>query len=160
MAPAYLIITIIYGVIWIILFFLRKDLREKQLLGSFFAAPLGISEIYFLGEYWSPYFPVIKLTENVFLESILFSFFLGGVVAILYQVVFKERYFKFRRINPLISFVAPLLFITYYFRPIQMNVMHYVIASMLIGSFVIMLCLGKKTFKQILLAGLINTILY
>lgn len=72
MAYVYLIGTDIFTLIWIILFFIRKDLRRKMFFTSLFAAPLGISEILFIPDYWIPQFQTIPIFKELFLESILF----------------------------------------------------------------------------------------
>jgi hypothetical protein len=74
----YLIGVVVYGLIWIVFFLMRKDLRRKLLLSSLVCAPLGVSEILFIPEYWIPKFKTIPLGDELFLESLLFCFVLGG----------------------------------------------------------------------------------
>jgi len=159
MTYIYLIGTGVYAVIWLVFFILRKDLRRKLFLASLFAAPLGISELLFVPEYWVPQFQTIPLFRELFLESILFCFFLGGVVAVAYQVFFKEKLFEFKKINPLLTLIAPVLFLTYFLRPFNINMMHYAFISMFIGSFIVLYCLGKKS-KKVIYSAVINTVLY
>lgn len=160
MVYVYLIGTGIYAFIWFIFLFLRKDLRKKIFYSSLFAAPLGISEILFIPAYWTPKFQTIHLFNDLFLESILFCFFLGGVIAISYQVLFRERIFSFKKINPVWTLIAPALFLTYFLRPFEFNLMFYVVISMIVGSFITMFCLGRIAIKQIILSGLVNTLIY
>lgn len=157
MVYAYLILVAPYMMLWLAFFILRKDIRRKLFFSSAISALLGISEILFILNYWLPQFQTIPIFTNLFVESILFTFFLGGVVSTFYQVLFKEKLFKIR-INPLVTLIAPLLFLTYFLNPFRVNIMVYVFTSMFIGSLITMY-LGKNS-KQIIFSGLINTLFY
>lgn len=158
MAYAYLIGTGIYAIIWFVFFSIRKDLRKKLFISSLIAAPLGITEKLFIPSYWIPQFQTIPLFREVFLEDFLFSFFLGGVVSILYQFIFKEKEFKFKPINPLFTLIAPLLFLPYFFNMFGLNIMHYSILSMLIGGGITLFFLGRGIYKKVFLSAIINTL--
>ena len=160
MTYVYLIGTGIYAVIWIIFYLNRKDLRRKILFSSFFAAPLGIAEKLFIPEYWTPKFQTINIANELFLESILFCFFLGGVVSVSYQVLFKEKEFKFKKINPYLTASTLIIFSLYFLRPLNINPMYYVLTSMFLGSFIVMYALGKKDSTKIIYSAILNTILY
>ena len=159
MAYVYLIGTSVFALIWAILFFIRKDLRKKIFFTSLFAAPLGISELLFIPDYWIPQFQTIPLFKELFLESILFCFFLGGVVSVIYQVLFREKLFETKGINPYLTLIAPALFLTYFLKIFNINLMYYVFISMFIGSFFVMFYLKKKS-KKIIYSAIINTFLY
>ena len=90
----YLIGSGLYFIVWLFCFIKRKDLRKKIFFMSLWAGFLGISEKAFIPAYWVPQFKTIPLYGEIFLESILFSFFLGGVVAVFYQVLFNRGLFK------------------------------------------------------------------
>ena len=159
MAYVYLIGTSVYALIWTIFFVIRKDLRKKMFFTSIFSAPLGISELLFIPEYWIPQFQTIPIFKELFLESILFCFFLGGVVSVIYQVLFKEKLFETNTINPYLTLIAPILFLTYFLKIFNINLVYYVFISMFIGSFFVLYYLGKKS-KKIIYSAIINTILY
>lgn len=156
----YLIGVFIYALIWIILFFLRKDLRKKLFLSSLFCAPLGISEILFIPEYWIPKFKVIHLGDELFLESLLFCFFLGGVVAVSYQIIFKEKLLKTEKINPILTLIAPIIFLLYFINPFKTNLMNYVLSSLFLSSLVTFIFLKKREIKIIFLSAILNTTFY
>ena len=149
----------IYAIIWSILFIARKDLRKKILITSLFAAPLGISELLFIPEYWIPQFQTIPIFEELFLESILFCFFLGGVVSVIYQGITNNKMFEFGKINPYLTLIAPAIFLTYFLKIFYINPIYYVFISMLVGSFILLIYLKKNAIK-IVYSALINTILY
>jgi len=159
MAYIYLIGVGFYALIWVLFFSIRKDLRRKIIFMSLFAAPLGISELLFIPTYWIPQFQTIHLFKEVFLESILFCFFLGGVVSTIYQVLFNEKLFETKKINPLLTLIAPTLFSIYFLKIFDINVMHYAVTSMFIGSFFILYYL-KKTSKKIIYSAIISAFLY
>ena len=159
MVYVYLIGTGIYALLWVILFFIRKDLRRKMFFASLFAAPLGISERLFIPNYWIPQFQAIYLFKDLFLESFLFCFFLGGVVSVIYQVLFGEKLFEIKDINPLLTLIAPILFLTYFLRIFKVNLMYYVFSSMFIGSFFVLFRMREKS-KKIIYSAIINTLLY
>ncbi len=144
MVYVYLIGTGVYAIIWLIFFTVRKDLRTKMLLTSLFSAPLGISEFLFIPEYWVPQFQTIPLFKELFLESILFCFFLGGVISVIYQVLSKEKLFEFGKVNPFLTLIAPALFLTYFLKISNLNPIYYVFFSMLLGSFVVIYSLKKN----------------
>ncbi len=137
MAYVYMIGVGVYFFIWLIFFALRQDLRKKLVIASLLAALLGFSEMLFIPEYWTPKFQTILLLKEVYLGSILFCFFLGGVTAVLYQVIFKNRLYNTPGVNPLISFIVPLFFTIYFFSPLKINIMYYAVASMLLTGILI-----------------------
>ncbi len=159
MVYVYLIGTGVYALVWILFFLIRKDLRRKMIFTSLFAAPLGISEILFIPDYWIPQFQTIPIFKELFLESILFCFFLGGVVSIIYQVSFKEKLFETKEINPYLTLIAPILFLTYFFKIFNIHLMHYVFISMFIGSAFVLLYM-KENSKKIIYSAIMNTLLY
>lgn len=160
MTYVYLIGTGIYALLWILFYLKRKDLRRKILFSSLFAAPLGISEKLFIPQYWTPKFQTINITDELFLESFLFCFFLGGVVSVFYQVLFKEKNFKFKKINPYLTTSTLIIFLLYFFRPFNINPMYYVLTSLFLGSFIVMYYLGKKDSIKIIYSSIINTTFY
>ncbi|MFA6252889.1 MAG: lycopene cyclase domain-containing protein [Patescibacteria group bacterium] len=159
MVYVYLIGSGIYAFIWLMFFIFRKDLRKKILVSSFLAAPLGISECLFIPEYWIPQFKTIPLGQELFLESILFCFFLGGVSAVAYQIFFQKNLFQCKKINPFLTLLAPVLFLSYFFRPFDFNLMYYVCLSMLIGAFIAMIYAGAEA-KKIIYAAIVSTLIY
>jgi len=66
MVYVYLIGTGVYALIWAIFFIIRKDLRRKIFFTSLFAAPLGLSELLFIPDYWMPQFQTIPYSMNYF----------------------------------------------------------------------------------------------
>src|SRR3989338_3858783 len=89
----YLIGSLVFVGIWIILCLIRKDLYKEMLFCSFLCAPLGLTDAIFIPWYWNP---GIILKINLFnltfsMEGLIFSFAIGGIAAVLYQVFFKKH---------------------------------------------------------------------
>jgi len=87
---AYLTWATIFGLIWLILFVNRKDLRFEMLFSSLLFLPFGLTQPLFVPEYWNPVV-IFKIFGLFDLESLLWCFFTGGIVAVLYEEVFNKR---------------------------------------------------------------------
>lgn len=76
---------------WAALFLLVPEQRRIMLRASLLTAPLGLSEPLFVPEYWNPpsLFGLAQRT-GFDVESVLFSFGLGGVGAVLYNAVTRQ----------------------------------------------------------------------
>ncbi len=86
---AYLIMSTALFVAWLVLYTGRSDLRRTMFRVSLVAALLGLTEPLFVPRYWSPYtlFDLARRT-GFDLESLLFSFAIGGIVFAGYEVFF------------------------------------------------------------------------
>ncbi|OGY67929.1 MAG: hypothetical protein A3I24_02060, partial [Candidatus Harrisonbacteria bacterium RIFCSPLOWO2_02_FULL_41_13b] len=85
---AYLVGDAIFIVIWLVLFFARKDLRREMLImsviGSFFS-PLALI---FLPDYWYP--DHILGNYHLGIEDYLFAFAIAGIGSVIYEAVFGK----------------------------------------------------------------------
>lgn len=103
---AYLVGTVAVGIIWGILFFLRKDVRKPMMWSSWyflFVMTLGFLALALVGHipaymsinpgYWNPdtLFDLNRLTGGYAIEDAFFQFFIGGIAAALYEEVFGKR---------------------------------------------------------------------
>jgi hypothetical protein len=89
---AYLVGSIFFLLVWLILFLRRKDLRKEMIIMSLLVAPMGpLSEFFYLRDYWQP-----ELFNGwvVGLEDLIFGFTIGGIAAVLYEEVFGRKYVK------------------------------------------------------------------
>ena len=74
------------------LYWLRKDLRHELLVVSLWTVPLGLTEPLFVPEYWNP--PSLFDLANTIgfdIESILFSFAIGGIGFVIYRFIFPFK---------------------------------------------------------------------
>jgi hypothetical protein len=90
----YFLANIIGGIVWLTLFFLRKDLRREILSMSIFATPFAALDIFFVPSYWQP---VTFLNIPVGIEGFIFSFEIGGVAAAVYPEVFHKKLVRIKR---------------------------------------------------------------
>jgi len=89
---AFMLGNLLFLIVWIILFLIRRDLRKEMLTMSLIVAPMGpISEFFYLRDYWHPEFFNGALRS---VEELLFGFAIGGITAIIYEVLFDKKYLK------------------------------------------------------------------
>jgi hypothetical protein len=90
MQYTWLIWTLIFLLLWLIIFIFKKPFRKEMLKMSLWTMPFGLTEPLFYPEYWHP--PTLfKLAEHTGfdIESLIFSFAIGGVASLLYKIVYK-----------------------------------------------------------------------
>lgn len=77
---------------WLALFILFPQHRRTMIWASVLTAPFGLSEPLFVPRYWNPpsLFQLAQRT-GFDVESLVFSFAIGGVGAVLYSIVTKRR---------------------------------------------------------------------
>lgn len=95
MQYAWLIWSLILIGIWgVIYFFLNtKNKRREMLIVSLWTSAFGLTEPLFVPEYWSP--PSLfklALRTGFDIESLIFSFGIGGIAVIIYELILKTRY--------------------------------------------------------------------
>src|SRR3989338_3173590 len=91
----WLVLSLIFLAIWLIIFFLNKKSRKEMFLVSLFTMPFGLTEPLFVPEYWNP--PSLfnlASTTGFDIESLIFSFAIGGIGAVLYESFFKIKHEK------------------------------------------------------------------
>ncbi len=89
---AYLILSVALSLVWVALYILRRDLHASMLRVSACTGLLAITEPAFVPSYWNP-FTIFNLARRTGfdLESVLFSFAIGGIVFAAYELVFHVR---------------------------------------------------------------------
>lgn len=142
---------------WLALYVVFPERRRAMLRSSLFTAPLGLTEPLFVPEYWNPpsLFDLAQRT-GFDLESLIFCFGIGGVAAVLFDVLTRRvdaklppyesghrrhRYHKLALASPFLAFVA------LYFFP--WNPIYPGIVAMAVGAVATILCrrdLGRKTW--------------
>ncbi|MCH7605328.1 hypothetical protein IID24_05065 [Patescibacteria group bacterium] len=85
---AYLVGSLVFFLIWLAVFIVRRDLRKEILWASFLAMPFGLSEIFFVPEYWNPP-SLFNLIDKIGfgIESLLYTFSIGGLAAVSFEFV-------------------------------------------------------------------------
>jgi hypothetical protein len=87
--------ALIFGLIWLILYICRKDLRYEMFFSSLLFLPFGLTQPLFVPEYWNPivFFRIFGIFD---IESLLWCFFTGGIVAVFYEEIFGLKLRKLR----------------------------------------------------------------
>ena len=149
----YLIGDLIFLAIWMILYFIRNDLRREMLFSSLLSAPLGLTEIFFIPWYWNPK-TLFNLVPGI--ESILFAFSVGGIAAVLYEIILNKhlRKAKDKRIETkkhYYTLICVCLVLFFLFSIIfKKDIMYSAIISMFLGAITIILTRSDLTKKTVI----------
>ncbi len=93
MQYAWLVWSLILIAIWLVIYFAldTKDKKREMLVVSLWTSLAGLTEPFFVPEYWSP--PSLfnlALRTGFDIESLIFSFGAGGIAAVLYEWIFRS----------------------------------------------------------------------
>ncbi len=90
---AYLVGTLVFLIIWILLYKHRKDLRKEMIAMSIFIAIAGViaEYLWWTADWWRPQTVTNTL---VGFEDILLGFTNGGIAAVLYEEIFRRSLYK------------------------------------------------------------------
>ena len=133
---------------WAVLWIALPDHRTVMWKTSLFMAPVGLTEPLFVPEYWNPpsLFDLAQLT-GFDIESIVFSFAIGGIGAVLYSVIMRrhlvavpehERHHERHRFHYLALALPFALFPGLYF--LSWNPIYAGIVAMVAGALANVLC--------------------
>ncbi len=82
-------------VVWLVIFIFKSKARKEMLWVSLFTMPFGLTEPLFVPEYWSPPSLFNLASKTGFdIESLIFSFAIGGIGAVLYEALIKVKHQK------------------------------------------------------------------
>ncbi len=141
---------------WGVLYWRFPEQRRSMWWASLFTAPFGLTEPLFVPEYWDPptLFDLAQRT-GFDVESLIFSFAIGGVGSVLYNVVTdrrhvpvdpderhhpRHRFHRLALVTPVLVFLPLSLF--------SWNAIYPGIAAMLAGGAATALCrpdLARRT---------------
>jgi len=152
---------------WLLLYALFPKHRVVMLWASGFMALFGLTEPIFVPEYWNPpsLFELAQRT-GFDIESIIFSFAIGGIGAVLYDILArkrleeydpKERHGRRHGLHRLALAVPFVSFAVLYFFP--WNPIYAGIAAMVLGAIAAVSCRPDLKFKT-LLGGALFLALY
>ena len=93
----YLCGTIVYVLVWLVLFLKRPDLRKEMLVMSvlFGIGALVTAKLY-LADWWRP---ATVTGTAVGIEDFLFGFSAAGIAAVCYEELFRKRLRRDRRLQ-------------------------------------------------------------
>ena len=167
-AYAYFIFSIVLLAIWLILFVARADIRREMFWVSFGTMFLGLTEPFFVPEYWDP--PTLwdlARKTGFDLESLLFSFAVGGVVFSAYDVIFglapsesifQERMDRRHRYHLLVILSAPVISVILMNAKL-LNPIYSATIGMTAGFFATLYCRTDLWLKMVV-SGVLFVLLY
>ncbi|MAO66088.1 MAG: hypothetical protein CL666_13925 [Balneola sp.] len=168
MQYVWLIWSLLILLLWGIIFVYKKPIRAEMLKVSLRTMPMGLSEPLFVPEYWTPPSMFNLAAQTGFdIESLIFSFAIGGIGAVLYKVITPvttisvsdhDRKHKRHRFHLLSLFAPPVVFlILALFTPL--NHIYCGSVAMFAGGVSAMICRADLT-RKIWISGLLFTGLY
>src|SRR3989338_3941333 len=84
----YLLGSLLLLVIWLLIFISQKKLRKEMLIASLLITPAALSEVFFVPGYWLP--DTIG-NPKLSIEDFIFSFAVGGIIAVIYELFMKGK---------------------------------------------------------------------
>lgn len=160
---AYLIMSTALLLVWFVLYGVRRDLRRTMLQVSLATALLGLTEPLFVPKYWNP-FTLFNLARRTGfdLESLLFSFAIGGIVFAAYEVFFRTapsgsmagaRHDLEHR-HHLLAVVSPFLVFVIVAILTKLNPIYSSAIALIAGFFATLYCRRDLWLKMIVSGGL------
>ena len=158
---------IILGV-WMVIYLIKKDYRKKMLKMSWITMPFGLTEPLFVPEYWSPP-SLFDLAENTGfdIESLIFSFAIGGIGTVIYNLIFKSKFIEVpptersharHSLHSYILFVPVFVFAGLSFFT-DLNHIYCGIIAMFLGGLATLYC-RPDLKEKIWVSGILFTALY
>jgi len=84
----YLLGSLFLLTIWFLIFIWQKKLRKEMLIASVIITPAALSEVFFVPGYWLP--DAIG-NPKLSIEDFIFSFAVGGIAAVIYELFMKGK---------------------------------------------------------------------
>jgi lycopene cyclase-like protein len=94
---SYLVGVLIFGAAWVVCFILGKKYRAEIRWGSLIAAPMALTNILFVPQYWTPP-SLFNLDKKIRIgiEDFLWAAAVGGIASVIAEIILKERLSKLR----------------------------------------------------------------
>lgn len=160
--------TLIGLAVWFLIYVWKRNLRKEMLWASLWTSPLGLTEPIFVPEYWTPP-SLFNLAERTGfdIESIIFSFVVGGLASILYETAFEvvhipigaSEHRQRRHAYHGLALISPIVFFILFSVLTAWNPIYSAVLAVVLGSIGVMLC-RPDLVKKILTGGVFFTLLY
>lgn len=162
MQYAWLIWSILLAAVWLVVYFSldAEDKKREMFVVSLWTSLLGLTEPLFVPAYWSP--PSLfdlALKTGFDIESLIFSFGIGGLAVVLYERIFKtrhqlmnmtERHSQHHRYHIWAIASAPIIFIALLVAT-KLNPIYSAAIAMTAGGFATLYC--RPDLKRKMLAS-------
>jgi len=95
---SYLVRVLIFGVAWLACYFLGKSYRAEIRWGTLISAPMALTSILFVPQYWTPP-SLFDLDQRirVGIEDVLWAAAVGGIASAVAEILLKERLSALRK---------------------------------------------------------------
>lgn len=94
----YFVGSVILGLVYLLIYIKRVDLRHEMLFGGTLLLPFAFTAPFFIPEYWNPpYLLGVIPPFKIGVEDILFSFFVGGIASVIYEVLTRRKEVRMRK---------------------------------------------------------------
>lgn len=158
----YLFCCFVLFIFWLIIFFLRKDLRKEMLWASIVGLPFGLIDYFLIPGYWHPDVVFdLGIKHGFGLESFLFFSLMAGITSVIYEFVEKKKLVKIKG-NKHHHFLI-LIFAVIFFIILGIIFPNYVIYNLIITLFVggiTLIFLRKDLLRKIVMSGFIFAVFY
>lgn len=168
MLYAWFIWSLIILLVWLIIYLFGKGVRQEMLTASWWTMPLGLTEPLFVPEYWNPpsLFNLAQ-TTGFDIESLIFSFAIGGIGSVLYNLINgnklipvgemekAHRRHRFHRYTILVPVAVFLLMAAF----TDLNHIYCGMGGMFAGALTALLC-RPDLKKKIWIGAVLFTLLY
>jgi hypothetical protein len=160
---SYLIGVLIFWVAWIVCSIFGKRYRVEIRWGSLIAAPMALTSLLFVPQYWSPP-SLFNLDQRirVGIEDVLWAAAVGGIASVVGEMLLKEGLAAMRKL-PRKRHYAPFVFAVAVFGALEFwhpgKTMDNTIISLALGALVLA-CLRRDLVPMMLASALSFTALY
>jgi Lycopene cyclase len=160
---AYLIMSTALLLVWFVLYGVRRDLRRTMLRVSLATALLGLTEPLFVPKYWN-----LARRTGFDLESLLFSFAIGGIVFAAYEVFFRTApsesmagaRHELEHRHHLLAVASPFLVFVIVAILTKLNPIYSSTTALIAGFFATLYCRRDLWLKMIVSGGLFLTVYF
>ena len=152
---------------WIVLYWAFPVHRKTMWWASLFMAPVGLTQAMFVPEYWNPPSLFELAARTGFdIESLIFSFAVGGIAAVTYNAITRrrlapvpmhERHRTRHRLHNLALASPFILFAAFYFLPC--NPIYAGLAAMALGTIAAVMC-RPDLLPNTLMGGVMFLVIY
>lgn len=159
----YLLGSLFLLLIWFLIFVFQKKLRREMLIASLLITPAAITEVFFVPGYW---LPDTVGNPKLSVEDFIFTFAVGGIIAVIYELFMKGKVKHQRLCNCFSGEVihgfilgtgVVVVFATYFL--LKINFMYAVYLG-IITDIVLIILTRPDLIKKVLYSGLIFGFLY
>lgn len=160
---SYLVGVIIFGVAWVVCSLLGKAYRSEIRWGTLIAAPMALTSLLFVPQYWTP--PSLFNLDQKFrvgIEDFLWAAAVGGIASVVGEIFLKDRLGAIRKSRQKRHY-TPFVFIVVVFAALEFRhpdkTMNNTILSFAVGA--LALAYFRRDLVALMLTSALSfTVLY